>query len=244
MKAPSNRVAKKRRAIPRTKRELVVSRAKLATRRQKASEARTEQLLNAALEVFASYGFHGSSLEQIAEKADISKTNLLYYFSSKKALYDAVMTRIIDIWLEPLKAFEKTSDPIVAFDGYIRAKLEYSRDYPLASKLFCLAVVSGDDGFAELVRNSLSFDLRELVDAKVRVIRGWMDEGCLAEIEPYHLLFSIWSITQHYADFAAQVEVLTGRTLADPEFFDETVANVRSLLFNGLLLRSEEQSPL
>lgn len=237
MKAPSSRAVATARSVRNTKREPVVPRVKPATRRQKANEVRTEQLLNAALEIFASYGFRGSSLDQIAEKADISKTNLLYYFSSKKALYDAVLSRIIDIWLAPLRAFDKSSDPIVAIDGYIRAKLEYSRDHPLASKLFCLGVVSGDDGFVALVKNHLNVELRELVDSKAQVIRAWMDEGLLAEIEPHHLLFSIWSVTQHYADFAAQVQALTGRTLADPEFFEETVTNVRRLLLNGLLVR-------
>ena len=236
MRARSSRLATAR-PISTAKREPVASRVKPPTRRQKANEARTEQLLNAALEIFASYGFHGSSLDQIADKADISKTNLLYYFSSKKALYDAVLSRIIDIWLAPLKAFDKSSDPIVAIDGYIRAKLEYSRDHPLASKLFCLGVVSGDDGFVELIRNHLNFELRELVDTKAQVIRAWMDAGLLTKIEPHHLLFSIWSITQHYADFATQVEALTGRTLADPKFFDETATNVRKLLLNGLLIR-------
>jgi TetR/AcrR family transcriptional regulator len=206
-----------------------------ATRRQKATEARTENLLNAALEVFSTYGFHGTSLDQIAERADISKTNLLYYFESKTALYDAVLSRLIDIWLAPLKAFDHTSDPIDAIDSYIKAKLEYSRDHPLASKLFCLGVVQGEG----LLKGHLNDELRALVDSKAHIIRTWSGEGRLADIEPYHIIFSIWAITQHYADFGTQVEALTGRTLADPEFFDETVANVRRLLLNGLQTRAK-----
>ena len=36
---------------------------------------------------------------------------------------------------------------------------------------------------------------------------GWTT-GHLAPVDPRHLIFSIWSTTQHYADFSAQVEVL------------------------------------
>lgn len=35
------------------------------------------------------------------------KTNLLYYFPSKEALYIAVLRQILDIWLAPLKAFRE-----------------------------------------------------------------------------------------------------------------------------------------
>jgi TetR/AcrR family transcriptional regulator len=36
-------------------------------------------------------------------------------------------------------------------------------------------------------------------------------EGKLASVDPYHLIFAIWAVTQHYADFAVQVEAVIGR---------------------------------
>ncbi len=201
-----------------------------ASRRRRANEARTAKVLNAALELFSAYGFHGTRIEQIAERAELSKTNLLYYFSSKRALYEAVLHTILDIWLQPLRNLDAQSDPIVAIENYIRAKLLYSKEHPLASKLFCLEVVQGADILGELLND----ELRALVESKADVIRTWIAEGRLAEIEPHHLLFSIWAITQHYADFSAQVDALTGRTLADPAFFEETVTNVRRIVMDGI----------
>ncbi len=43
--------------------------------------------------------------------------------------------------------------------------------------------------------------------------------GKLAPIDPQHLIFMIWASTQHYADFAPQVEAVTGATLRDEVFF-------------------------
>lgn len=37
-----------------------------------------------------------------------------------------------------------------------------------------------------------------------------MDAGLLARVEPRHLIFSIWSMTQHYADFDTQVRAVLG----------------------------------
>ena len=37
-----------------------------------------------------------------------------------------------------------------------------------------------------------------------------MDGGRLAPVEPRHLIFSIWALTQHYADFDVQVRAVLG----------------------------------
>ncbi|RZA17590.1 MAG: TetR family transcriptional regulator, partial [Proteobacteria bacterium] len=56
-------------------------------RRLQLMESKRTAILGAALDVFSRYGLHGSSLDQVATRADVSKTNLLYYFSSKDDLY-------------------------------------------------------------------------------------------------------------------------------------------------------------
>jgi len=58
----------------------------LATRRLSA-KARREQLLQVARDVFASDGFHGAGMEQIAVKAGVTKPVLYQHFESKKELY-------------------------------------------------------------------------------------------------------------------------------------------------------------
>ena len=44
-------------------------------------------ILEAALEVFAVHGFRGSTIDQIADVAGMSKPNLLYYFSRKEEIH-------------------------------------------------------------------------------------------------------------------------------------------------------------
>jgi TetR/AcrR family transcriptional regulator len=48
------------------------------------------------------------------------------------------------------------------------------------------------------------------VDEKSLILRGWMDQGRIARVHPVHLLFSIWALTQHYADFDVQVRAVLG----------------------------------
>jgi TetR/AcrR family transcriptional regulator len=47
----------------------------------------------------------------------------------------------------------------------------------------------------------------------------------------------IWASTQHYADFASQVEAVTGKTLQDEAFFQSAVDNVQRLIIEGIRLR-------
>ncbi|MGB0440685.1 MAG: TetR family transcriptional regulator C-terminal domain-containing protein, partial [Paracoccaceae bacterium] len=49
------------------------------------------------------------------------------------------------------------------------------------------------------------------------VIAGWTHQGRIAPLDPHHLIFSIWAMTQHYADFDVQVRAVLG----DQDPFDE-----------------------
>jgi TetR/AcrR family transcriptional regulator len=192
-----------------------------------------EAVLSAALGLFSRFGLHGTSVDQVAARAGVSKSNLLYYFANKEELYVSVLRDLLEVWLAPLREFSAEQDPQQAIADYIRRKLVVSRDSPDASRLFCLEMVQG----APLLRDELDRELRDIVERKSAVIRAWIEAGRLAPVDPEHLIFMIWAATQHYADFAVQVQALTGRTLANPAFFEKTVANVQALVLRGVAPR-------
>jgi TetR/AcrR family transcriptional regulator len=204
--------------------------AKKTGKRTRAVNEKRGIILAAARETFSLYGIHGTRVEQVAERAGVSKTNLLYYFASKEALYLAVLQEILDVWLAPLKAFREDLAPLVAIREYIRSKLEVSRDNPQASRLFCLEMLQG----APVLNAELSGALKALVEEKSAIIAGWVASGKLAPVDPHHLIFMIWASTQHYADFASQVEAVTGKTLQDEAFFNSTVENVQRMIIEGI----------
>lgn len=206
---------------------------KAPTRRSRAVAAKRTAILTAALALFSQFGVYGTSLDKVAEGADVSKTNLLYYFPSKEALYIAVLKDILDVWLAPLRALREDQQPLVAIKDYIRLKLEVSRDHPQASRLFCMEMLQG----APLLKGELEGDLKGLVDEKSAVIEGWINQGKLAAVEPHHLIFMLWATTQHYADFSTQIEAVTGQTLNDEGFFNQTVENVQRMVIEGIRVR-------
>jgi len=169
-------------------------------------------ILDAALDVFSQFGFRGSTLDQIAKAAGLSKPNLLYYFPSKEAIHVELLSCLMDTWLDPLRDLDPKGDPKAEILAYVRRKLEMSRDMPRESRLFANEILQG----APRMMDAIKGELKELTDEKAAVISGWMDAGEIAQSNPYHLLFSIWSLTQHYADFDVQVRAVLGDQGGDP----------------------------
>lgn len=174
--------------------------------RTRIQQRNSAAILEAALEVFSQQGFRGATLDQIADGAGLSKPNLLYYFPSKEAVHTALLSKLLDTWLDPLRAMDPEGDPLTEIMGYVRRKLELSRDFPRESRLFANEILQG----APRMRDAIAGDLKTLVDEKAAVLTRWMDEGRIARLHPVHLVFSIWALTQHYADFDVQVRAVLG----------------------------------
>jgi len=164
-------------------------------------------ILDAGLEVFSQAGFRGATLDQIARGAGLSKPNLLYYFPSKEAIHSALIDGLLKTWLHPLQTMDPNGDPVEEIIAYAQRKLSMSRDYPRESRLFANEIVQGAPNILDVLKGPL----RDLVEEKAALIRGWIDAGRIAPVNPFHLIFSIWALTQHYADFDVQVRAVLGQ---------------------------------
>ena len=163
----------------------------------------------------------------------MSKPNLLYYFPRKEEIHKRLMVEMLDIWLAPLRDMAAEGDPIPEIRSYIRRKLEMSRDFPRQSRLFANEMLQG----APRIVDVLEGGLKALVDEKARVIEGWMDQGKLVRADPYHLIFSIWATTQHYADFDVQVRAVLGKDRGGDGRFEDAARYLEHLFMDGLLPR-------
>ncbi|MCL4105227.1 UNVERIFIED_CONTAM: hypothetical protein GTU68_055358 [Idotea baltica] len=165
-------------------------------------------ILEAALDVFSTHGFRGATLDQIAQGAGLSKPNLLYYFNSKEAVHIALLSELMDIWLDPLRALDAQGHPLQEIEAYMLRKLALSQTHPRESRLFANEILQG----APRINPILGTELKDLVDEKAHVISQWMLSGKLTSVDPHHLIFSIWALTQHYADFDVQIRAIIGQT--------------------------------
>lgn len=187
-------------------------------------------ILEAALAVFSAHGFRGSTVDEIAAKAGMSKPNLLYYFRRKQDIYEAVLEDTLREWLIPLEELDADGDPAEELERYIARKLALSAERPEASRLFVNEILAG----APVIGPFLETTLRELVLRKAAVLSEWMRQGRLAPVDPVHLLFAIWATTQHYADFDTQIRAVLGPGTAQPAFREQTSQAVLSIILDGV----------
>lgn len=87
-------------------------------------------MLQAAGEAFASRGFHGSSMDEIARAAGVSKPMLYRYFGSKEGLYAAYLRTTGRELIDRVRALEtRGQSPQVRLRGGLRAFLSYVEEH-------------------------------------------------------------------------------------------------------------------
>jgi len=189
----------------------------MATRKtldSKISEKNKQIIIDAAVRAFAQNGFKGTSIKQIADDADLPKTNVLYYFSSKQALYTAVLQHILLVWNSSFDDATAEDDPALTLANYIAEKMEISRIHPYSSKVFAMEILRcasnlNENNFAEY---------QAWMKSRVAVIESWIAQNKIQAMSAEYLLYHIWACTQHYADFSAQITGLRGKKMTNAEF--------------------------
>jgi AcrR family transcriptional regulator len=104
------------------------------------SAARREQLIEIARGLFADRGFDGTSIEEIAARAEVSKPVVYEHFGGKEGLYAVVVDREVRQLLEMMQASLTSGHPRVLLEQAAFALLDYIEQAP--------------DGFRILVRDS------------------------------------------------------------------------------------------
>lgn len=103
-------------------------------------EKRTEDIVNAAIEVFLEKGYEGTSMEAIAHKAQISKGGLYHHFNSKEEILFYANERLC----EPIAVFAgdalNNPDVVEGIRSYIKNYIEYWVSHEKKLTFFFLAL--------------------------------------------------------------------------------------------------------
>lgn len=142
-----------------------------------------------------------------------------------------MLRRTLEIWLVPLRELDRTGDPAVEIGNYIAQKVQLSRQFPAASRVFANEILQG----APFLKGYLQTNLRQIVERKAAVIQHWIDQGTLAPIDPYHLIFLIWAATQHYADFMPQIKAVMNVPRLNQGHFRKVEQSLSRIILHGVL---------
>jgi TetR/AcrR family transcriptional regulator len=160
-------------------------------KRERRKQARPGELLAAALDLFVEKGYAATRVEEVAQRAGVSKGTLFLYFSSKEELFKAVVRENISgrfaEWGEELRVFEGSSEDLLRYcmtSWWERVGATKASGIP---KL----MMSEAGNFPELV----DFFQQEVVqpgnDLIQRILQRGVDRGELRPVDPVYGVYCI-----------------------------------------------------
>lgn len=187
------------------------------------------KILAAARTEFVSQGFKGATIQSIADRAELPKANILYYFKNKENIYHAVLKDTLDMWDQGIGDIEADDGPKVAIEKFIAAKVRMSFKHPEASKIYAIEIIKGAQNLQDYARTYQ----RQWVREKAKLFQKWIDNGEMANVDPVHLIFMIWSATQHYADFETQILTIMNKADFEEDDIEYVIAFLCDIILRG-----------
>lgn len=194
------------------------------------AEARPDEVLDAALDLFIEKGFAATRVEDIAKRAGISKGGVYLYFPSKEQILEGIVRRAIvpiaDHALGFIKDYE--GDPRLVITMIMKlVATRLSEPKMIAVPKLIMHEVTGFPELAEMYR-------REVLDNVLPVIEGLLrkgiDQGYLRQVDPELTIRSIIGpVLLHL--FMAEVFGIAPR---DGLAIDRLIENHITILFDGL----------
>lgn len=141
------------------------------SRVQRKRGQRIQEILTAAAELFGERGYDAVSLDDVAERLDVTKGSLYYYFASKDELAVAAIETLGATWTARLERLAAAQDGPVGerLRALIREHVAIAvGEYPAALRLFLVPSTWPDDPRARI---------KELRRRHDRVFRGLVEEG-------------------------------------------------------------------
>ena len=198
----------------------VAADSKRIPRSRMTAKARREQLLDVSRALFAEKGFEGTSVEEIAARAAVSKPVVYEHFGGKEGIYAVIVDREIEGLTNALTgALTAGGHPKVLLERTALALLTY--------------IEASEDGFRILVRDSpvaqATGTFSSLIgDVATQVEHLLADQFLRRDLDP--------SVAPIYAQMLVGMVALTGQHWLDARNPDkaEVAAHLVNLAWNGL----------
>jgi len=128
-------------------------------------DARRAQLLGAARDVFAAQGYHAAAMDDIADRAGVSKPVLYQHFPSKLELYRALLTTYADELLGRLRSALETTNHEQRLRGAVTAYFDFVASEGQAFRLVFESDLRSEPEMAAVLDRVLSQCIDVVADA-------------------------------------------------------------------------------
>lgn len=188
------------------------------------------RILDAAEEVFAARGYGAATTREIAERAGIGKRMLFYWFTSKDAVYRAVLERVVSGMVSIHEQFRSDPGPVGLAES-MEGITHFAAANLNALKVLTREIMDGGPHVKDLVREHLG----PLFARGGEEVRRNMDAQVFRDGDPLQVLVSVAGLTLYYFQMLPLLELVRGQDPLDPAALAERAAAARDHLMHGLL---------
>ncbi|MDQ3940566.1 MAG: TetR/AcrR family transcriptional regulator [Actinomycetota bacterium] len=178
---------------------------------------RREQIIEAALRLFAEQGYHGTTVGDVCDALGVGKGVIYWYFRSKEALFaELLQTTLLELRRAQQARVATVEDPVARIENGIRASIDFFRQNP--GYLGMIRTAARYDEFAVLVEKG-----QEIVVADTAThIKEGMAVGEIRDGDPELMAHGILGAIFHFVEIYFGTE--HGAVEDRPQLADEAVA--------------------
>jgi len=189
-----------------------------------------EKILKLAIEEFGRIGFEGARVDRIAERCNVSKNMLYYYFKSKEGLFVAALERMYESFRDQQRDLSvRASDPLLAMEQLIEHTFTALENNPNAIRL----LNEENKHRGKYIRKSKR--IRELYNPLVETLSFILDRGSRdgifrAGLDPAVVYLTLSSLCYHYLSNQYTLENALNRDLSSVSSRKQWLQHVISLV--------------
>jgi len=203
-----------------------------------------ERIIKAAIEVFAEKGKYGMRMDEIAERANINKAMVYYYYSSRENLYREVLESVMRRYFTMLSSaieqiINDNTDHVDKLRRFVITSLDVLSHDRIVAKLVIDALASEPEELSRVMENLKKDPKLNIPKKMLDFLEDGMEKGIFRKLNPKQLLINIVAMSLFYFIAKPVATVFLDLDIEDEQaFLKERQQSVIELLLDGIVKRS------
>ena len=205
-----------------------------------------EDILKAATDIFTEKGFAGTRMQEIADKANVNKAMLHYYFTNKDHLYDetvrTVLREVVGTAMSALK--QENLSAMERFSRFIDGYIDTVSCNPHLVGFVMHDFATGAKKMTQIIRETQEHNDFVHAEPAVQMMSEGMKSGELRAMDPHQTMISLIGMSLFY--FVAEPVVVANLGLQNidrREMLERRKQNIKQIFFTGILADPSAYNP-
>ena len=191
-----------------------------ANRRERERQRHYDEIIDAAEEVFAEKGFHGSTVEDVAARAEFAVGTLYKFFPSKELLYQSLIIQRARLLSDRAnEIMDQASDPQSIVRAFVKAKIDITGKYHSFFKIYTQERMGDRFSNNELWREKVGPLVQHLLNRLVDAFNQGIKQGVFrADLDPVDMAIALdglsdgfmfeWLVDPEHFSFANKLDTM------------------------------------